>query len=60
MQKTEAELANAQAKLDKDVEGQARFVQQLKGKNDKGMVSMKKKVKVLENKMSKQERDFKA
>ncbi|XP_070020582.1 uncharacterized protein [Nicotiana sylvestris] len=60
LQKTEAELANARAKLAKNAEGRASFVRQLKEKYDKGMVSIKKKFNVLENEMSKQARDFKA
>ncbi|XP_070017104.1 uncharacterized protein [Nicotiana sylvestris] len=59
LQDTEAELANARAKLAKNAEGQASFVQQLKEKYDKGMVSIEKKVNVLENEMAKHARDFK-
>ncbi|XP_070007750.1 uncharacterized protein [Nicotiana sylvestris] len=60
LEKTEAELAKARAKLAKNAEGRASFVRQLKEKYDKGMVGLKKKVNVLENEMTKQERDFKA
>ncbi|XP_070002407.1 uncharacterized protein [Nicotiana sylvestris] len=60
LQKTEAELANARAKLAMNAEGRASFVRQLKENYDKGMVSIKKKVNVLENEMAKQARDFKA
>jgi len=56
----EAELADARAKLAKNAEGWASFVRQLKEKYDKGMVSIKIKVNVLENEMAKQARDFKA
>ncbi|XP_070026286.1 uncharacterized protein [Nicotiana sylvestris] len=60
LQKTEAELADARAKLAKNAEGWASFVRQLKEKYNKGMVGLKKKVNVLENEMAKQARDFKA
>ncbi|XP_070030078.1 uncharacterized protein [Nicotiana sylvestris] len=60
LQKTEADLANARAKLAKDAGGGGSFVRQLKEKYDKGMVIIKEKVNVLENEMAKQARDFKA
>ncbi|XP_070023372.1 uncharacterized protein [Nicotiana sylvestris] len=60
LQKTGAELANARAKLAKNVEERASFVRQLKEKYDKGMLGLKKKVNALENEMTKQARDFKA
>ncbi|XP_070014102.1 tropomyosin-2-like [Nicotiana sylvestris] len=44
LQKIEAELADARAKLAKNAEGWASFVRQLKEKYDKGMVSIKKKL----------------
>ncbi|XP_070014457.1 uncharacterized protein [Nicotiana sylvestris] len=59
LQKTEAELANARAKLAKNVEGQTSFVRQLKEKYDKGMTSIKQNVNAFENEMAKQARDFK-
>ncbi|XP_019262543.1 PREDICTED: uncharacterized protein LOC109240367 [Nicotiana attenuata] len=60
LQKTEAELANARDKLAKNSEGWASFIRQLKEKYDKGMVSIKKKVNILENEMAKQASDVKA
>ncbi|XP_070019514.1 uncharacterized protein [Nicotiana sylvestris] len=60
LQKTEVELSNARDKLAKNEEGRANFVRQLKEKYDKGMVSIKKNVNVLENEIAKQARDFKA
>nr|XP_009796822.1 PREDICTED: uncharacterized protein LOC104243346 [Nicotiana sylvestris] len=58
--KAEGKLAKAQTKLSKNAEERARFVQQLKGKYDNGIMGLKKKITVLEKEMTKQARDFKA
>ncbi|XP_070017463.1 uncharacterized protein [Nicotiana sylvestris] len=60
LEKTEGELAKAQAKLAKNVEEQASFVQQLKEKYDKGITGLKKKINTLESEMTKQAKNFKA
>lgn len=60
LKKAEGELARAQTKLAKNAEERARLVQQLKEKYDNGVMRLKKKIIVLENKMTKQAKDFKA
>ncbi|XP_019244300.1 PREDICTED: kinectin-like [Nicotiana attenuata] len=59
LEKTEKELAKAQAKLVKNAEGRASVVRQLKEKYDRGMGGLKKRINVLENEMTKQARDLK-
>ncbi|XP_070025774.1 uncharacterized protein [Nicotiana sylvestris] len=60
LERAEVELAQARAKLAKNAEGRENFIRQLKEKYDKGILGLKKRVNVLENEMTKQERDFKA
>lgn len=49
LEKAEDELAKARAKLVKNAEGRAGLVQQLKGKYDKEVTSLKRKLTTLEN-----------
>jgi len=58
--KAERDLLNAQAKLAKGAEEQARLVHQLKQKYDKEAVILQKRMVTLENEMVKQTKDFKA
>ncbi|XP_070013309.1 uncharacterized protein [Nicotiana sylvestris] len=59
-EKAEDELARTQEKLAKNVEERVKFVQQLKGKYDKEVTSLKKTLTTLENEMAQQTKNFKA
>ncbi|XP_070053530.1 uncharacterized protein [Nicotiana tomentosiformis] len=58
--KAERDLLNAQAKLAKGAEEQARLAHQLKQKYDKEVAILQKRMVALENEMVKQTKDFKA
>ncbi|XP_070017857.1 uncharacterized protein [Nicotiana sylvestris] len=60
LNKTEGELASARTKLAKNAEERACLVKQLKEKYDNEVMKLKKKITILENKMAKQAKDFKA
>ncbi|XP_019265452.1 PREDICTED: uncharacterized protein LOC109243018 [Nicotiana attenuata] len=60
LEKCEGSLARARAQLEKNVEGRAEFVRQLKRKYDGEVTNLKKKLTTSENKMAKQTMNFKA
>ncbi|XP_070030028.1 uncharacterized protein [Nicotiana sylvestris] len=60
LEKTEGELAKARAKLAKNTEERASFVQQLKEKYDKRVMGLKIKLNTHEKEMDKQAKNFKA
>ncbi|XP_070005630.1 uncharacterized protein [Nicotiana sylvestris] len=60
LEKSEGRLARARAKLEKNAEEWAEFVQQLKGIYDREVTNLKKKLTTLENEMTEQTKSFKA
>ncbi|XP_019227420.1 PREDICTED: uncharacterized protein LOC109208724 [Nicotiana attenuata] len=60
LNKAEGELARARTKLAKNAEERARLVKQLKEEYDNEVAGSKKRVIIVENKMIKQAKDFKA
>jgi len=60
LEKSEGSLARARAKFVENAEGRADFVRQLKGKYDREVANLKKKLTTLENEMAKQIKNFKS